>query len=362
MLGHLRANLWLLGLTVLVCCVLYPLALWCVAQAPPLREKAQGSLVLDEKGNAVGSHLIAQGFTQDRWFWPRPSSAGKGYDASASGASNWGASNPALRQRVLGQLGAILNYGPKGARPGWPIGPDIEKWFQGKPGIVGKWAGDNADDAKAWAKDLNGKYVEAWMKEHPAEVEKWVKENPAARSARSTEEPGAEDLAVRFFEWYSEHHPGTWPVIEADEIEDPEKSGEKLQQPRLTHVKTGQEIRRNFYPMWREEHPDEDLEPVPSDAVMASGSGLDPHITLANAIYQTPRVAATWTEELVKEGKVSGDHARRAESETRIRDGILNMLKAHAAPPVLGGPVGVPLVNVLEVNLALPEAVAEALR
>jgi K+-transporting ATPase ATPase C chain len=347
MLGHLRANLWLLGLTVLVCCVLYPLALWWVAQVPPLREKAQGSLVRDENGKPIGSHLIGQSFTQDRWFWPRPSHAGKGYDASASGASNWGASNPALRQRVLGQLGAILNYGPKGARPGLPIGPDIETWFQGKPGIVAQWAKANPDQAQAWASDLNGKYVEAWAKEHP--------------SSEGGTPDSSELEVVRFFEWYSQNHPGTWPVIEADEMDDPEKPGEKIQQPRLTSVKTGQEIRRNFCPMWREEHPDEDLEPVPSDAVMASGSGLDPHITLANAIYQAPRVAAAWTEELIKEGKVSGDKARRAEAETRIRDGIVNMLKGHASPP-LGGLVGERLVNVLEVNLALPEAVTGALR
>ena len=130
MLGHLRANFWLLGLTVLACCVLYPLALWGVAQVPPLRDKAQGSLVFDKEGKPVGSRLIGQPFSQERYFWPRPSAAGKGYDAGASGGSNLGASNPALRQRVLGQLGSVLNYGLKGSRPGLPIGPDIEAWFR----------------------------------------------------------------------------------------------------------------------------------------------------------------------------------------------------------------------------------------
>src|SRR5262249_29842740 len=108
---HLRANLWLLLLTLILCSVLYPLALLGVGQAVSPRQ-AQGSLI-DGGDKAVGSRLIAQPFTGDGYFQPRPSAAS--YNAAASGASNWGPSNYLLRDRVARQLGPIVKYrsGPK---------------------------------------------------------------------------------------------------------------------------------------------------------------------------------------------------------------------------------------------------------
>jgi K+-transporting ATPase ATPase C chain len=91
--------------------------------------------------------------------------------------------------------------------------------------------------------------------------------------------------------------------------------------------------------MWRQEHSDENLEKVPADLVMASGSGLDPHITLANALYQVDHVAAAWAK-LTK-----GD-------EGKIRTEIQALLLEKAQAP-LNGLVGEDLINVLEVNLAL---------
>ena len=83
-----------------------------------------------------------------------------------------------------------------------------------------------------------------------------------------------------------------------------------------------------------------DLEPVAADMVMASGSGMDPHITLRNAqcVYQLDRVAAKRT--------VPGGDVEKTKS------GIAELLRQHSFKP-LSGIVGEPLVNVLEVNVEL---------
>lgn len=97
MFKHIRALVVLVALTVAVGAVLYPLAVYAVAQGV-FPSSAKGSLVTDASGKTVGSRLIAQEFKGDEWFRPRPSATG--YNAAASGGSNFGASNPKLRERI----------------------------------------------------------------------------------------------------------------------------------------------------------------------------------------------------------------------------------------------------------------------
>src|SRR4051812_20330691 len=104
---HLRASLWLLLFTVVICCVIYPVVLLGIGQTV-FHDQAEGSLILDKSGAPIGSRLIAQPFTADEYFHPRPSAVS--YNGGVSGASNWGPSNPALRKRVEATLGSLLKY------------------------------------------------------------------------------------------------------------------------------------------------------------------------------------------------------------------------------------------------------------
>jgi K+-transporting ATPase ATPase C chain len=80
--------------------------------------RANGSLVSDEKGSAVGSELIGQAFTQPRYFWPRPSATGdKSYDASNSSGSNLAVTSKKLRERVSGEVARLLAANPEASGP-----------------------------------------------------------------------------------------------------------------------------------------------------------------------------------------------------------------------------------------------------
>ncbi len=145
----------------------------------------------------VGSRLIAQPFTKDEYFQPRPSAPS--YDASASASSTLAPSNYALRDRVARSLGPIVTY-RSGPKAGQPVAPDIESWFQkdmfqGNPHIVAQWADLHNSLAQAWVKadPTHGAYVDNW-----AEGASRRGSRSGSRTNPATPQPKAPDLAVVF--------------------------------------------------------------------------------------------------------------------------------------------------------------------
>ncbi|WP_296403841.1 potassium-transporting ATPase subunit KdpC [Psychrobacter sp.] len=93
----------------------YPLFITGIGQTV-LNDKANGSMI-EKEGKLVGSNLIGQSFDQDQYLWPRPSAAGKGYDAAQSSGSNLGPLNPELVKNVEAQVEKLKASDPGNTKP-----------------------------------------------------------------------------------------------------------------------------------------------------------------------------------------------------------------------------------------------------
>jgi K+-transporting ATPase ATPase C chain len=340
MLKDISKSLWLLLFAVIICCVIYPLVVWSIGQTL-FPFQANGSMVggdgspqaRPDDGTAVGSLLIAQPFTKDEYFQPRPSACS--YDASASSSQAWAASNYQLRNRVATQLGPIVTYN-SGPKSGQPVGPDIETWFQkdqfqGGPSIVAQWADAHNGIAQAWVSGnttLQNYITGDWTAQHASVIAQFKKDNPTIT------QPQSSDLAIVFFETFSKENPGKFPSAVTSA---PPAATQPVTV--IQAVNTGSDIQSNFFDMWRQDHPDADLKDLPGDLVTTSGSGLDPHISLQNAEYQLDRISNKWATNLKRD-----PYTVRTEIET--------ILQNDAAAP-FGGIAGEKMINVLQVNLEL---------
>jgi K+-transporting ATPase ATPase C chain len=170
--------------------------------------------------------------------------------------------------------------------------------------------------AEHWSADSSvGDFLKKWQAEHPDDVAQWTKANEGTDIA-------PKDVAGLFFESYAQGKSTTWPET------------------------SGGDLASAFFSVWWNAHPKLDVQPVPADMVMASGSGLDPHITLDNANYQLDRVAAAWA-------------TKTKQDSAQVRAQIEKLLTEKSEAP-LNGAVGVKLINVLEINLALRDLFTNA--
>lgn len=102
---ELKTSLLLTIIFALLLCGAYPLAVWAGAQSL-FPQQANGSLIIDTNGIVRGSRLLAQNFSSDKYFQPRPSAAGTGYDAANSSGTNLGPTSRKLSDRIKAAVAA----------------------------------------------------------------------------------------------------------------------------------------------------------------------------------------------------------------------------------------------------------------
>jgi potassium-transporting ATPase KdpC subunit len=276
---HWAALRALLVLTVIVG-IAYPVFIWLVAQIPGLRDNANGSII-EANGKPVGSSLIGQSFTDKdgnalpQYFQSRPSAAGDGYDPLATSASNLGPESivdTPDKQSLLTMVCARSKA----------IG-ELDGVDGSRPFCTGDGVG--AVLSVIGSRDARGDVV------RPTRVV-------------SVNEPCATTPAPFV---------NTYEGVRVECARDGEDYG------------IGQIV-----PI-RGSAPADPA--VPADAVTASGSGLDPHISVSYADLQVNRVAKA-----------------RGMTPEQVRATVA----AHTSGRPLGF-LGDPTVNVLELNLALDE-------
>ncbi|MEW2354769.1 potassium-transporting ATPase subunit C [Spirillospora sp. NPDC029432] len=291
---HLAALRALLVFTVLLG-VLYPLAVFAVGRLPGLSDHADGSLI-ERDGRVVGSSLIGQSFTDAdgdplrQYFQSRPSNAGDGYDPTSTGASNLGpedvvdtlpdpAAVAAGKEDENARQSLLTQVCERSRDVGGLEGVDGRRPYctPGGAGAVLAVFGERAADGSV---------------PRPTRVVSLNEQQGVVKAPFVAAYRGVKVELARYGEDYAK---GVVVPVKGDAPARPA---------------------------------------VPSDAVTAGGSGLDPHISRAYADLQAARVA-----------KARGVPAR--EVERLIRD-------AETGRAL--GFMGEPAVNVLELNLALDEA------
>ena len=272
---HIWASVAATAILGIICCVIYPLVVWGIAQVL-FPWQANGSLIKKDgthttvDSDAAGSTLLGQNFAAPAYFHPRPSAAGRGYDATSSGGSNFGPTSDKF-------LNGATTTQPAAAPA---TQPTESLAYDGVRLRTLHYALDNGITFKLYTVQYaaNGEIT--------ARTEVPLSKFQDAKGTLN-------DIALVDAFPHANDPPDKLPLIAAD-------------------FSTS----------------------IPADAVTASASGVDPHISLENALLQKPRVAAA---RHLSQGSVQ------------------NLIDQSTDRPKFGL-LGDPGVNVLLLNIALDKA------
>ncbi len=251
----------------------YPLLVWVVAQLPGLDDKAEGSL-LEVDGRPVGSSLIGQLYTDPegnplpQYFQGRPSAAGDGYDTLSTSASNLGPED-------------VVDL---------PDAPSLLTLVCSRSAAAGEL--DGVSGARPFCTGGGVGAVLSVIGPRDARPTRVVSVNEPCDTTSTPFLATYEGVRVECAEPGEDYRVGRIVPVRGAAADEPQ---------------------------------------VPADAVTASGSGLDPHISTAYADLQVNRVAA---------------------ARGMAPDQVRSLVAAHTEGRTLGF-LGQPRVNVLELNLAL---------
>src|SRR6266404_3518419 len=103
--SHIRGAIVSTLVLAVVCCGLYPLIVFGISQLL-FRDQANGSLNVSAEGSVRGSKLLGQSFSDAKYFHPRPSAPGNGYDPTSAGGSNLGPTSQKLKDAIQDRIAA----------------------------------------------------------------------------------------------------------------------------------------------------------------------------------------------------------------------------------------------------------------
>src|ERR1041385_618181 len=119
--SEIRGAVFVTLMLAVVCCGLYPLVVFGIAQAA-FPHKANGSLIVDKSGTVRGSALLGQNFSGEKYFRPRPSAAGNGYDAANSSGSTLAPTSQKLNDAIKDRIETFRKE--NGLKEGEPVPAD----------------------------------------------------------------------------------------------------------------------------------------------------------------------------------------------------------------------------------------------